>query len=260
MPRLSVSKIKTFKSCKLKYKFAYIDYLPQQKRDYLVYGNFAHKTLELFHQFIIDGDNRELNVIMTSAFKLAKDKFKDEITKEQLAEARKLFSIYLKNVTKLKINNEFPNVLSAEKGFYIDFDGKFVLNGVIDRVQLDSDKILHVQDYKTTKKIIYLKKDDFQLQVYAYTKFLEDDSLENIRASYILLKHDFTTINKLYTRALVPKLEKELFKNFETIDNEKLWRPETSYLCRYCDYIAKCRAGQTVTGFNPSTSFGEEEW
>lgn len=262
--RLSVSKIKTFKSCKLKYKYTYIDYLPPLSRDYFVFGNFAHKVLETFHAKIIAGDVRPLNEIMSDCFRDAKKQFAAEIKAEQLKELWNILFEYLNKLHVQKKQNEFPNVLTVEKGFYINFDNQFMLNGVIDRTQLDPDSTLHVMDYKTTSKVKYLQKDDFQLLVYAYVKCLEDPTIKNIRASYILLKHGFDVIMKQYDRPTVNKMEGKLIKIADEIKSEKLWRPQVSILCRWCDYVGRCQAGKVMlknSGHDIDyDKFGESNW
>ncbi len=50
-----------------------------------------------------------------------------------------------------------PNVIGVEKDFYINLNNKVLLNGFIDRIQIDPDGLIHVADYKTTKDPKYLK-------------------------------------------------------------------------------------------------------
>jgi hypothetical protein len=64
---------------------------------------------------------------------------------------------------------------------------------------LEKDNILMVSDYKTTKNKKYLK-DNLQLLTYAYVILSEDPDIEKIKASYVLLRHNFENITHEFLR------------------------------------------------------------
>src|SRR4051812_7002227 len=196
---LSVSKVKTFKDCAAKFRFQYIEKLPRKDWDHHIFGKFLHEILENFHKAIINGNTDPFHILLTECFKMATENWKDKITKDQKKESWDILNVYLKQITDQKAKKTLPNVIHVEKEFYVDIDGKILLNGFIDRVQIDPDGVLHEADYKTTKNKRYLK-DYFQLLTYAFVLCLEDPSLQKVRASYTLLRHDFQNITKEYTR------------------------------------------------------------
>ena len=67
--RLSVSKLKTYTQCPLKYKFTYIDKLPRKTFEFHTFGKFCHKVLEDFHNVYIQGSDLKYNVVMSKAFR-----------------------------------------------------------------------------------------------------------------------------------------------------------------------------------------------
>lgn len=255
---LSVSKVKTFKDCKAKFKFSYVEKLPRKDWEHLIFGKFLHEILESFHKQLIENSQAQLHVLMTECFKQSSANWKDKLNVAQKQEAREILGVYLKQITDAKNNGTMPTILSVEKDFFIDIDGKILLNGFIDRIQMDPDGVLHVSDYKTTKNPKYLKKDYFQLLTYAYVMCLEDPKLEKVRTSYILLRHNFETIIKEYSRSEIMKVEKKFLDYADSIHAEKLYRPSPTQLCNFCDYLDICDAGQNLV--NPTSKYGVVSW
>lgn len=258
---LSVSKTKTFADCKAKYRFQYIQKLPKKEWEHHVFGTFCHEILENFHKMIIDGRDDKFSVIMTEAYRAALENWKEKVTKEQLVEVKSIFKIYLAKIEKQKEEGTLPNVLSVEKNFYINIDDSVLLTGFIDRVQIDHDGMLHVADYKTTKNKKYLN-DYFQLLTYAFALCLEDPSIKRVRASYILLRHNFDPIQKEFDREEIFSIEKKYIKYAEDIRNEKIFVPKASYLCKYCDFLEECKEGKKFVDriSGGISSFGKTDW
>lgn len=260
---LSVSKIKTFKQCKAKYRYAYIKYIKVDKSwDHLNFGSVLHGALEYFHQFLLDGDSDDIHTIMQKAFKKILLEYKGKLDKEQKKEAFDILTKYLFVYDSLLKNNKLPNVLSVEDDFYIDIDG-IIFNGKVDRIQQDYDGIVNILDYKTNKKKVSLKYDKFQLLAYAYYLFLKDPNLNHIRSSYLLLRHDFEEIKVEYKRDDVSEFEEKMLSIRSSIESEKIWRPQPSPLCPYCDYLEICDEGRRSLNKRPNIVLGrddEETW
>lgn len=253
---LSVSKVKTFKDCPAKYKFNYIEKLPQKEWEFLSFGKFLHEVLETYYKSLLSGDNDSHNLILTKAWKLAFINWKAKLSGEQITDAKKICNEFLVDQLKTSKNTA---VIGVEKSFYIDIDGKVLLNGFIDRVQLDADGVIHVTDYKTTKNKKYLKNDFFQLLTYAYVMCLEDPSLKKVRGSYILLRHGFEMIVKEFERDEIMTMESKFLDYANNISAEKLFRPKPTMLCNYCSFLDACDAGQNFTG-KQNVKYGESKW
>lgn len=238
--RISVSKAKTFDDCKAKYKFCYIDKLPRVSQDFHYFGSFMHLILELFHLKLIKDESLKNNwkEQLSISFDEAYKEFEDNITGEQYKRAQELTAQY----QAILEEEGLPNVIGVEKKFMINLNNVLLLNGFIDRIQIDPDGVLHVADYKTTKDPKYLK-DYFQLLTYCYAMMLEDSSIKRIRASFILLVHDFDYLTHEYTREEVFEVAEKFLEYYYKIQDEKLWRPNPQFLCRYCDYLKHCNKG-----------------
>lgn len=255
---LSVSKLKTFQQCKAKYHFQYIQHLPSQEKDYLTFGTLLHKALEIFESEHIKGTNVADHLLMKTAFSKALKDSKYPVTPEQKQEAFEILSKFLE--IRAKNKNALAKPLSVEKQFSIDVGDGVLLSGFIDLVKMDTDNILHVVDYKTSKTKQYLKKDLFQLKTYSYAMCLENEKLENIRTSYVMLKHNFDPITNEFCREDVLSIESEFRKGAAEINQEKLFRPSTGPLCKYCDYVTECPDGRDRVGLIKADGFGEVNW
>ncbi len=255
--RLSVSKTKTFLDCKAKFKFCYIEKLPRKDWDFHVFGKFCHRALEYFHQQYIEGCLLPYNTTMTDAFKVAWAEFKDKMTPEMKKECWEIINEYLKIVTEDKKSGLPLNVISVEKRFDFAIADNLVLNGAIDRIQLDADNVIHVADYKTTKNKKYLKNDFFQLLTYAYVIVSEDPSIEKVRASYILLRHDFEYVTQEFTKPEILAVKDKFQEYAKQILAEKEFAPNPTNLCNYCDYLDNCPAGKSKAYKNV---YGEVTW
>lgn len=256
--KLSVSKTKTYIDCKKKYNFVYVQKLPRKEYHYHTFGKFVHKVLEDFHMAYIKGSAEPFNKEMTLAFKNALTEYKDKITPEVKLEIKEMLAKYLDIMNEGKKNNVLPEVLACEKEFKVIIKEKTLLNGFIDRVQLDTDGILHVCDYKTTKNKKYLKNDTFQLLTYAYVLLSEDPTLEKVRGSYILLRHDYEYVTFEFNRDEILKVEDKYLEYTDKITEETEYKPNPTVLCNYCEYLPLC--DEAKAKYQKVVSNGEINW
>jgi CRISPR/Cas system-associated exonuclease Cas4 (RecB family) len=257
--RLSVSKTKTFIDCKKKFKFSYIEKLPKKDWDHHIFGKFCHKVLEDFHNaYIKFNSTKPFNVEMGQAFKNAVKEFGDKMTAEMKKDCWVIIDKYLRIVTNDKKNNLSANVVACEKNFDFSIGENVILNGMIDRVQIDADNVVHVCDYKTVKNKKYLKDDFFQLLTYAYVMVLENPDLEKVRASYILLRHDFEYITTEFSVPEIMKIRDKYLDYANQIVSEKIYVANPTALCNFCDFLNLCPEGKTKS-YNQNI-YGEVNW
>jgi RecB family exonuclease len=270
---LSVSKAKTFKQCKAKYHFNYIQKLPRKEWDHLTFGKFLHEVLERFVKYILgtdfDGNDvgpNELpdHLLMKKCFSEALVEWGSKLSSEDKKLSFDILCTYLKQRADKKAAGTMPQFIQAEKPFNIDIGEDILMNGYIDLVQIDPDGMIHVADYKTSKSMTWLKKDWLQLKVYAYVMCIENPDLQKVRCSYIMLRHDFKSIVKEFSRADVMGMEQEFRDYAENIGKEKLFRATPSGLCAYCDYQDHCIDGreylENKNGIVKQSSFGAVGW
>jgi RecB family exonuclease len=257
--RLSVSKTKTFKDCKAKFKFCYVEKLPRKDWDFHTFGKFCHKVLEEFHNAYIARDSQlAFNVEMGNSYKLAIKEFGDKMTPEMKKDCWAIIDKYLRIVTHDKKNNLSANVIACEKNFELPVGENIILNGMIDRIQIDDDNVVHVCDYKTVKNKKYLKDDFFQLLTYAYVIISENPSITKVRASYILLRHDFEYITTEFSVPEILTIKDQYVEYARQMLTEKEFTPNPTVLCNFCDFLQNCPEGKTKA-FNQNV-YGEVSW
>jgi RecB family exonuclease len=254
--RLSVSKYKTFSDCKKKFHFAYILKLPRKEATYHIVGKFVHKVLEDFHQHYLGGINSSdpFHKIMGQSFKTALSIYKPKMTQEMVDECWEMINGYLKLVSEKGLSN----ILAVEKEFEFPLTDKVGLIGMIDRVQIDSDGVLHLADYKSTKNKKYLKNDWLQLLTYAYVILQDNPDLEKIRVSYILLRHNFEYITTEFDVAQIKAVKEQYIQYAQDILGEKEFPANPTALCNFCDFQSQCVEGRTK-GFGKGI-YGEIDW
>lgn len=254
--RLSVSKTKTFIDCNKKYYYSYVLKLPKKERDYHIFGKFVHKVLENFHREYIQASKEPFNDVMSASFDDAIKEFGPSMTKEAKQEAYEMVDKYLQKITKEK--DSIKTITDVEKNFDFNISKNVILNGMIDRIQIDPDGVVHVCDYKTVKNKKYIKNDFFQLLTYAYVIHSENPEIKKVRGSYVLLRHDFEYITKEFSIDEILEIKDKYDSYAKMIEEEKLWRPTTGPLCRFCDFLDTCKDGKTF--LNGNIKVGETQW
>lgn len=241
---LSTSKVKIFDACKAQYKFNYIEKLPKKDWEFLLVGKFLHCVLEYFHKKIASHSNETpWNELMSLAFQRGLAEYSEKLTTEQLNECKEICIKYLKYTDNLRKEKKLPQLIDTEKDFFINIDDTVLLTGSVDKLQIDPDGIVHVIDYKTSKKEKYLKEDNLQLLTYAFVVYLINPSIEKVRASFMLLYNDFKHITWEFNVEEILSMEKKYLEYAALIKNEEAYQAEPSILCKYCSYLDNCIDG-----------------
>jgi len=234
--RLSVSKVSTFADCKAKFNFNYNLRLPKKTWEHHTLGKLVHKVLEDFHLEYLNGCKDTFNVVISRSFKSAYEEYKADVTPDMFKEARSMIDEYL----KLTYKTGLPNVLSCERQFSFPVADNVVVNGAIDRIQIDPDGIIHVCDYKTAAKKKYLVDKFFQLETYAYVVYLENPDVKFVRASYIMIRHGYEYITRDIDVDIIKQIPQKFVDYANAIVAEKEFKAHPTPLCDYCDFQAIC--------------------
>lgn len=256
--KLSVSKTKTFLDCAKKFKFSYILKFPKKEFEYHTFGKFCHKALEDFHLAYINGSEDPFHSVMSRSYKSAKKEYKEKLTKEMEKECFDICNKYLELISNQKNSGSLPEVLACEKPFSLNINENVILNGMIDRVQVDKDGVIHVADYKTTKNKKYLKNDFFQLLTYAFVIASENSDIKKVRGSYILLRHGFENITTEFNIDEILKIKDKYLDYANKIVSEQDFKANPTALCDYCDFLEFCDEGKRISRNRPS--YGEVDW
>lgn len=202
------------------------------------------------------------------AYQKALETWGSKLTPENLAEAQNILTRFLEKLDEEEEAGKSPQIVALEKEIKFNILDTILLTGYIDCFRIDHDSMPHVIDYKTNKPDKktgradkYLKKDFLQLQTYAYFICLENPEIERVRTSYLLLRQNCDLITEEFSRKELMKVEDKLLEHYQEMIQEKLYRPNPTILCQYCDYLEKCKAGQDfVRMLDKTPKFGSVDW
>ena len=223
----SYSKISTYKSCPLKFKYQYIDRIGKfESTPALVKGRTVH--------YLIENTG------------LAEENYSDEM-KQNIKDYPGVLDIiknfkeselgikYLKDIDKEPIQ-EFKLGLSKElKASEYTKDSLF--NGIVDYICVKSGT-LYICDLKTGKYRDNQYQDYNQLLFYAIY-FFEKYKIEKIVISFIYVEHNLENDLELNIKYL-NNYKKELLLNIKTIEEDSEFCAKKSKLCDYCGFHELC--------------------
>jgi len=260
LSKFSYSKLDTFVQCPMKYKYKYVDgnYV-QSDAVHLDLGNLLHKVLEIKHRNIIDGipnDYTYLKEVYLKGIaedtdkdkgnfiigvndikeKFGEDTFIEVNTKSNLSYEDKLetFLHYLEN----DLIGEEWKPLAVEINFNFDYEGKVILNGFIDRIDINKEGALRVVDYKSSNKLYEDKDLTTPLQMFIYALACENiygKTPVEFMYDMILLGEKQLACTKGYYKRGLKKLNKILDSIFEA-EKTGVYAPKATPLCHWCDY------------------------
>tara|TARA_R110002020_G_scaffold63202_2_gene168980 strand:- start:1237 stop:2001 length:765 start_codon:yes stop_codon:yes gene_type:complete len=229
---ISNSKRDTFKQCKLKYRYRYVDRLPDydiSNTDALHFGSYIHQIFE-------DGvEASDLSGLQHLA-EQNRDNYKFNKSYEPKIE------LCLKNF--LRFNATLPEVGVSEQHFDLEVAEGITINGYIDRIIKGKEGGYLVIDYKTSKreksKVELYQDPQLKGYVYAVHK-LYDIPLNKITAAhYYPLTNTFVnvqyTANQIWAhiRAVVDDVWK--IRKAKKVDLV----PMRNQFCNWCSYKSLC--------------------
>ena len=229
---ISNSKRDTFKQCKLKYRYRYVDRIKDydsSNTDALHFGSYIHQIFE-------DG---------VKATQLTELKQLAEENKEKYSFAKAYnnkIEPCLKNF--LRFNASLPEVGIPEQHFDIEISKGITLNGYIDRIIKGKEGGYLVIDYKTSKRE-KSKVDlyqDAQLMGYVFAVHkLYDVPINRITAAHYYPLTD-TLVNVQYTTNQVHAHIKHVIDDVWKIRKSKKpdLVPLRNQFCNWCTYKSLC--------------------
>ena len=230
--KISESKYKTFKQCKLKYRYKYVDYLPEPDEantDALHFGSYIHKIFE-------DGVNiqSEKELVKLSEELRGEYKVSTDYTGKDL--------ICIKNF--LEFNKKLGETVATELSFEVELGKDIKLNGIIDRIIKGKNNTYLIIDYKTSKKEkskIELYQDT-QLKGYAYAVHkMFNVPIKNITVAHYYPLTD-NLVNVSYTSNQINSYVKSIIDEVWRIrkaKKESLVATRNEF-CNWCPYKSLC--------------------
>ena len=236
LPRpLSHSSITLYHECPQKYKFRYVDAVPEKPRHFFSFGRSVHSALEYFY-----GAKTPVPPTLAELLKNYKEIWVAEGYRDQsqeveyFEEGRRILKAFHE-----KHARDYHVPLAVEYGFEFDVEGVPV-KGFVDRVDKLADGRLAVIDYKTGKKLATGRLEiDAQLTMYQYAC----ESLLKAEVGELIFYHLPTLQEHRASRRggrLVEELKTRIVSTADAITKEKFDPKPDEMVCRWCDYKPIC--------------------
>src|SRR6056297_22860 len=234
MEKYSVSKIKTYDSCTLKYKLHYIDKIwPEDEIERVdtMFGSLVHKAFEIYDP---EKNNKDEIVKLVRDYPTLSEEYKNYLPKAY----KSLLEFFDKY-------GEYP----ADQELKLNYDmGNFIATGYVDRF-IHMDKFYMCVDYKTSKNA-NIDYHIFQLKFYN----LVLSRMYKINPADIRMMVFFPRPNEetktMFSNNQIKNFEKELNNKILEIETNKKWPALPGFHCRWCAFYDTQYCLKTFSGKN----------
>lgn len=243
----SHSRLSTFETCPLQYKFIYVDKIKREQEGIeLFLGSRFHETMELLYK-----DLKFKTYTLEELLNFYDTKWHKEwhetviITKKGRTEkdyynlGTKCIEDYYKSYYPFNQSK----VLGLERSVNIQLDkeGKYKITGVIDRIAQDKKGTYEIHDYKTSGFLHDQKHFDEDRQLAFYQIGIEGiwNDIKNVKLilHYVVFDKEMVSTR---TPAQLEKLKKDTIELIDKIEGINVFLPEESNLCEWCVYPDLC--------------------
>jgi len=234
--RLSPTSIATFKQCRQRYKFLYIDKLGDQygrPRPYFTMANHVHATLKDFFKL------RPVRLRTTDTIEKLLQRnwqryhlgFRDD--RDEMSWLERALAQLRAFVTNHDVSIE---PLMMEEFMEVEVTPGLILRGRLDRLDREPDGTLHIIDYKTG--IMPKVPDWAQLELHAL--------IASRRLPWTVSKVSYLYLGPSVIESTTISAEKlhhvhwDVLTTARKLTREKKFRPTPDLWCRNCDFISIC--------------------
>ncbi len=249
MPAFSISRLSTYDTCPLQYKFAYIDCLKVEAEDTVetFLGRMVHEALEKLYR---DKQHEKLLLLdeLLDFFKQVWEKeWKDSIIivkKEYTGDNyKKMGERYLSDYYNRHKPFERGKVLGLETKDQLPLDetGQYLFHIRIDRLVDMGGGLYEVHDYKTSSQIPKEEEieADEQLAMYALWVKRRFKDFKKARLVWHYLAFD-KEMDSFRTPDQLERLREEILARIKRIEATREFPPVVSSLCDWCVYKPVC--------------------
>jgi putative RecB family exonuclease len=245
----SISRIGTYDTCPLQYKYAYIDHIEVEAKDTIetYLGQRVHEALEKLYR-----DKRHEKLLSLEEWlayfnKVWAEQWKDSIiivNKEYTPDNyRRMGERYLSDYYNRHKPFERGRVLGLETKDMIPLDenGEYQLHIRIDRLVDMGDGLYEVHDYKTSSSLPRPEdlEADTQLAIYAYWVKRRFKDFRRARLVWHFLAFD-REMESWKTAEELEKTREKILARVREIEAAQEFLPVVSSLCDWCVYKSIC--------------------
>ena len=249
MPSFSHTKIGSFETCPLQYKYAYIDRIKVEVEDTVetFLGSRVHEALEKLYRDKKFERLMSLEELLAYYNKLWKEEWKDSVVivkKEYTQENyRKIGERCLSDYYKRHKPFDRGRIIGLETTDFLPLDekGKYKFHIRIDRLMDMGNGVYEVHDYKTGSSLPKQEEldQDRQLAVYSLWVRQQFKDFKKVRLVWHYVAFD-KEMDSYRTEDQLENLRKETLEKIKKVESAEEFPADVSRLCDWCLYKGIC--------------------
>jgi putative RecB family exonuclease len=249
VPSFSHSRIDTFETCRLQYKYHYIDHVRVEVEDTVeaFLGSKVHDSLELLYRHVRFAkimNPEELKADFNTRWERDwKDSIK--IVREDYSRDnyRRMGEKYLRDYYNRHSPFDEGRIIGLETQNFLslDEDRRYKYHVRIDRLMDMGGGLYEVHDYKTNMKLSSQEDLDEDRQLAMYSLWVRGrfKDFRKVRLVWHFLAFD-KEMESFRTAEELEDLKREVLSGIKRIEAEETFPPTESVLCSWCLYRAVC--------------------
>jgi putative RecB family exonuclease len=250
---ISWSAISTFRTCPLKYKFRYVDGLPEESvSSALVFGTGIHTAVEQHFQAILSGDPKPDLDALLFAYRSAWLPHDPEVIQFGSSETRASLDALAARMLTAFLNSPAASVHGRVLGVEEEIRGTLIagvpdLYGRVDLLTEDTDSLV-ITDIKTSRSRWSAEQvEDSGEQLLLYSQLASEISPgKKIATRFLVLTKTKDPVVEEHVREVEPAAVKRTLAGVErvwrAIESGVFYPAPSAMNCSGCGYRAACRA------------------
>ena len=251
MPTYSHSRLSTYETCPLQFKLHYIDRAKVAKKESIApfLGSRVHDALEKLYKDLRYSKLLTLDELISFYNKIWDKEWHNEIAirnKELTTQNYRDTGIRcLKDYYQRYAPFNQAAILGVEErlSFSLSNDGRYKIQGYIDRLDRTKDGVYEIHDYKTSGKISLQEELDAERQLGLYEIGIRRrfPDAKEVRLIWHYLVFD-AEASSTRTPEQIEELRKETIALIDKIEADNAFKHTENTFCDWCDYWAYCPA------------------
>lgn len=248
MPVYSHSQLSMYEECPLRYKFSYRDRIRRDIEGIEAFlGSRVHETLQKCYDDLKYTKLNSLSELLAYFNKLWQENWHDAVAITRpgvtVEHYRTLGERLIENYYRRYAPFDSDITIGTEIrfNFWLDEDGKYRIQGKVDRLSRTDDGTYQIHEYKTSAYLPPQQQadEDRQLGLYYIGVQRRWPHVENIRLVWHYLAHDVELVSYRTPEAVTSLIEstKSLIDEMEAAVE---FPPKESPWCDWCEYLDLC--------------------
>ena len=266
--RYSHSKISTFETCQLQYKYRYIDRLPVTLGPGIeaFMGIRVHDALEKLYRDLRMARLLELDELLASYQSGWKEHWNDNIrvVKKEYSpdDYREKGARCIEDYYRRYSPFDQGRTIGIEERIRVELGPDRFLTGFIDRLDLAGDGIYEIHDYKTSNRLPTQQQADRDRQLALYQMDIQHrwDDVKKVILVWHYLVFD-REIRSVRAPSDQEKLLAKINKIIDRIESTTEFEPKEGAICNWCDFQNICPLWKHKfhLGELPPREFGKDD-